>query len=193
MTKKLIKKELKKVTIKSSQFSSVVIIWSFFEENPKILRVILSKPQISAEVITEETYPEAKDGICDEIERTVEKIEAFLRGERVSFDLDIVTLEFLPPFQREVLIAQYGIPRGKVSTYKLIANHLGRAGAVRAVGRALARNPFPLIIPCHRTIRSDGSLGGYEGGAEMKKALLELEGVEIKGNRAVVEKFYYED
>lgn len=71
------------------------------------------------------------------------------------------------------------IPSGKVSTYSRIASKLGNSSAARAVGNALARNPFPLVIPCHRAIRSDGSLGGYAGGIDMKKKLLELEGIEF--------------
>jgi len=80
-------------------------------------------------------------------------------------------------FQQKVLRAASAIPRGKISTYQRIAKQIGKPKAVRAVGRALANNPFPLIIPCHRVIRSDGSLGGYQGGLKMKRALLKKEGV----------------
>jgi methylated-DNA-[protein]-cysteine S-methyltransferase len=66
-----------------------------------------------------------------------------------------------------------------VSTYRRIAGHLGVPGGARAVGNALATNPFPIVIPCHRAIRSDGTLGGYQGGLVMKRALLEQEGVDI--------------
>jgi methylated-DNA-[protein]-cysteine S-methyltransferase len=101
----------------------------------------------------------------------------FLRGAAVSFDLDRVALETCGDFQRRVLLAEHRIPRGRVSTYGRIALRLGVPGAARAVGRALARNPFPIIIPCHRAVRADGTLGGYQGGRAMKRALLELEGV----------------
>ncbi len=79
-------------------------------------------------------------------------------------------------FQQQVLRAVSAIPRGKVRTYQFIAKQIGKPKAARAVGRALATNPFPLIIPCHRVIRSDGKLGGYQGGLKMKKALLRKEG-----------------
>ena len=76
--------------------------------------------------------------------------------------------------------------RGKVSTYQRIAGHLDNPQAARAVGTALAHNPFPIIVPCHRAIRSDGALGGFQGGAEMKRALLEMEGVLADGSDRVV-------
>ena len=96
------------------------------------------------------------------------------------------------PFEQGVLRAEHGIPRGKVSTYQRIARHLGSAQAARAVGTALAHNPFPIIVPCHRAIRSDGTLGGFQGGVEMKRVLLEMEGGLIDGSGRVVprELFY---
>ncbi|HUT21711.1 MAG TPA: MGMT family protein, partial [Anaerolineae bacterium] len=64
--------------------------------------------------------------------------------------------------------------------------------AARAVGNALARNPFPLVIPCHRAIRAGGTLGGYQGGSGMKRALLEIEGVQFSGEgRVVAPRTYY--
>jgi methylated-DNA-[protein]-cysteine S-methyltransferase len=119
-------------------------------------------------------------------------MERFLEGEAVAFDLGIVALEQCSEFQARVLQAEYGIPRGWVSTYGRIAAHLGIPRGARAVGGALARNPFPIIIPCHRAVRSDGRLGGFQGGLEMKRALLELEGVEISWTgRVLTERFAY--
>lgn len=85
-----------------------------------------------------------------------------------------------------------GIPRGSVSTYQRIAKHLGHDNATRAVGGALSNNPFPIIIPCHRAIRSDGTLGGYQGGLEMKRTLLKMEGVLFHPSGYVMtDKFFY--
>ncbi len=72
------------------------------------------------------------------------------------------------------------IPKGEVRTYKEVAESLN-SKAWRAVGSAMARNPFPLIIPCHRVVKSNLTLGNYGGGVEMKKKLLKNEGVKIKG------------
>ena len=90
---------------------------------------------------------------------------------------NMLRLDCCSKFQQKVLRAVSGIPRGKVSTYQLIAKQIGKPKAARAVGRALANNPFPLIIPCHRVICSNGSLGGYQGGLKMKLTLLKKEGI----------------
>lgn len=90
-----------------------------------------------------------------------------------------VDLSLVGPFERRVLEQLRRIPRGEVRTYRAIAREIGHPGAVRAVGNACAKNPIPLIIPCHRVVRSDGSLGGYSlrGGRALKRRLLEQEGV----------------
>ncbi|MFZ2089711.1 MAG: methylated-DNA--[protein]-cysteine S-methyltransferase [Desulfobaccales bacterium] len=129
---------------------------------------------------------------CPEIDAITDGLEAFLSGADISFSLDSVRLDLFPPFQQEVLRAEHGIPRGQVSTYNLIAAYIGRAGAARAVGAALAANPFPLIIPCHRAVRSDRTLGGFQGGLPMKRALLEAEGLAFDGSGLVrVPSFWY--
>ena len=73
------------------------------------------------------------------------------------------------------------IPRGQVRTYGAVAKVLRRAGAARAVGQACARNPLPLLHPCHRVVAADLSLGGFAGGLDMKRTLLELEGARFRG------------
>jgi len=88
----------------------------------------------------------------------------------------------LTKFQWKVLKVTVSIPLGETRTYKWVAEKVGSPNAVRAVGQALRRNPYPIIIPCHRVIKQDGSLGGYAGGWGKRKAkLLKLER-EIKGN-----------
>jgi O-6-methylguanine DNA methyltransferase len=95
-------------------------------------------------------------------------------GRRLRFDLG-----GLSPFERDVLRKTLEIPRGEVRTYAWVAREIGRPGAVRAVGTALGHNPIPLLIPCHRVVRSDGGLGEYSsGGPEAKRAILGLEGVD---------------
>jgi methylated-DNA-[protein]-cysteine S-methyltransferase len=104
----------------------------------------------------------------------------------------LIALEDCSVFQRRVLLAEYAIPRGWVSTYGRIAAALGRPGGARAVGRALATNPFPLVIPCHRAVRAGGDLGGYQGGVAMKRALLTFEGVEFtEGGKVRLERVHY--
>lgn len=105
------------------------------------------------------------------------RVEAFLAGDAVNFSIDDLDFEDIGGFERRVLLADHQIPRGRVMTYGGLAVKVGVPGGARAVGNVMAGNPFPLIIPCHRVIRSDGSLGGFGGGLPMKKALLEREGV----------------
>jgi methylated-DNA-[protein]-cysteine S-methyltransferase len=105
-----------------------------------------------------------------------EEKEAILRcwlgGEKVPWDL--LDLSGLTEFQREVLSFVASIPPGETLTYGQVAERLGRPKAARAVGSALAANPFPLIIPCHRVVGSK-DIGGYSLGVDLKKRLLEVE------------------
>ena len=99
-----------------------------------------------------------------------------------------VDLSLVGPFERRVLEQLRRIPRGQVRTYRDIARAIGHPGATRAVGNACAKNPVPLIIPCHRVVRSDGGLGGYSlrGGVAVKRKLLEQEGVDFRGLRTTL-------
>lgn len=109
----------------------------------------------------------------------------YFRGEREGFDFP-VDLRGLTDFQRAVLQATREVPPGEIVSYKEIARRIGRPKAVRAVGNALGRNPVPILIPCHRVISMDGSLGGYSGGggSQTKARLLALEGV-LPGERGL--------
>ncbi len=96
------------------------------------------------------------------------------------FDLRSVT-----EFERAVLLKAREIPRGEVRSYGWIAQQIGHPAAVRAVGSALRKNPVPVLIPCHRVVRSDGSIGEYAlGGSDNKRAILVAEGVHLDGLRA---------
>jgi len=97
-----------------------------------------------------------------------------------------VDLSMVGPFERIVLERLRRIPKGQVRTYRDIAREIGHPGAVRAVGNACAKNPVPLIVPCHRVVRTDGGLGGYSlrGGTALKRRLLEGEGVDLTTLRA---------
>ncbi|MEU0566447.1 methylated-DNA--[protein]-cysteine S-methyltransferase [Nonomuraea sp. NPDC005983] len=113
-----------------------------------------------------------------------------LRSGRLSgLALD---LRGVSDFQRDVLAAVQGIPRGEVRPYSWVAARIGRPAAVRAVGAALEDNPVPLLVPCHRVTRSDGGLGGYVFGAAAKERLLEGEGVDLGRVRGLArERVFY--
>ncbi len=165
--------------LRETRFGPLAILWEIHGGRARIRRVVIPRPGSTAERIVETTFPEVRFSSCSEIERVAEKMAAFLGGEAVRFSLGIVRLGLCSEFQRGVLRAEHGIPRGQVSTYGRIAVKVGVPGASRAVGTALATNPFPIIVPCHRAIRSDGTLGGYQGGPGMKRALLEMEGIDF--------------
>jgi len=86
-------------------------------------------------------------------------------------------------FEREVLVATFKIPKGKISTYKRIAEKVGRPRAYRAVANALHKNPLHPIVPCHRVVRSDGRFGGEKKGAESRMKFVGQEGVPVKNGR----------
>jgi methylated-DNA-[protein]-cysteine S-methyltransferase len=105
-------------------------------------------------------------------------LETFLGGKEVDFSEADLDFDGMKDFVRRTLTVCRKIPRGRVMTYGGLAAALGAPGAARAVGNAMALNPFALIIPCHRVIRSGGGLGGFGGGGPaMKRRLLEQEGV----------------
>ena len=102
------------------------------------------------------------------------QLEEYFEGRRARFELPL-DLRFAPGFRARVLAAARQIPSGEVRTYRDVATEAGNARAVRAAGSALGANPIPIVVPCHRVVRSDGSLGGYVGGLDRKRFLLDLE------------------
>jgi methylated-DNA-[protein]-cysteine S-methyltransferase len=111
------------------------------------------------------------------VRQVTEQLLEYFARDRTTFDLPI-DLSALTPFQRNVLDIACRISPGGVWTYHRVAEEMGRPKSSRPVGQALARNPVPIIIPCHRVVASDGSLGGYSGGSGLKakRWLLRLEG-----------------
>jgi methylated-DNA-[protein]-cysteine S-methyltransferase len=177
---------------RSSPFGSVALIWSVYKGQPKIFRVLISTPNISAKHRVVTLFPDSQNTACSEIDAVADDIETFLSGEDMQFSLEIVRMDLCTEFQQEVLCAEHGIPRGAVSTYQRIARHVGRPRGARAVGNALATNPFPIIIPCHRAIRTDLTIGGYQGGKRMKQTLLQMEGIDFdKTGNVATKNFVY--
>lgn len=103
------------------------------------------------------------------------ELREYAEGKRRQFTLPL-DWSAVKPFQRRVLEVAYQIPCGETRTYGWVAREIGKPRAARAVGRALATNPIPIILPCHRVLGSDGGLHGYGGGLPLKRKLLELEG-----------------
>ena len=175
-----------------SPFGPLGLFWHQTANGPQVLTISLPNegiPPLGAPWVTRSPVVAR---MCPDIAVLGEQLQRYLEGDPVTFDLNLIALEKCGEFQRRVLLGEHGIPRGQVSTYGRVASAVGSPGGARAVGQALARNPFPLVIACHRAVRSDGRLGGYRGGLDMKRALLQLEGVEVtRTGRVVVDRFYY--
>ena len=169
----------------STAFGTIGIVWHRMTGPSRVWRICLNPDRQPVADVIRRIYPDAQPLSSPEIERFASHIQRFLEGEAVVFNLDMVAMENCKPFQRQVLLTDYEIPRGHVNTYGNIARRIGITGGSRATGQALAQNPFPLVIPCHRVVRADGGIGGYRGGADMKRALLTMEGVAFTGRGTV--------
>lgn len=136
-------------------------------------------------------HSEAEDLVLDELARRVSprvvkapgkiapvarELDEYFAGRRRKFDVR-VDWALVGPYARKILKATAAIPFGKVSTYREVARKAGNPAASRAAGNALGSNPIPVVVPCHRVLRTNGGLGGYAGGLETKELLLRLEGV----------------
>ncbi|KPL24693.1 MAG: hypothetical protein AMJ93_01760 [Anaerolineae bacterium SM23_84] len=179
-------------TLLTTPFGTLAVVWQESETGHRVHQIFLPNEHTSAENLVQATFKAACGHPSAAIAALGEQIQRFLDGKAAEFDLDMIALDRCSAFQQSVLLAEFAIPRGWVSTYGRIARCLGLPGAARAVGSALARNPFPIIIPCHRAVRANGELGGYQGGRKMKRALLELEGIDFsRSGRVLMNRVYY--
>ncbi|WP_087508276.1 methylated-DNA--[protein]-cysteine S-methyltransferase [Cellulomonas iranensis] len=108
------------------------------------------------------------------LDPVLRELDEYFAGRRRTFDVP-VDLRLLTGFRREVVLSLPDVPYGATASYAQVAAATGRPAAVRAVGTACARNPVPLLLPCHRVVRSDGTPGRYAGGDAAKTTLLALE------------------
>jgi len=138
------------------------------QSSPEQVLHLLSEPTMKQH---DQSLSEAEAGYFGDLP---DRIRGYLAGKVVSFS-DKLDLSGASPFQRRVWEVERSIPYGETRTYAWIAGKLGMRKAARAVGQALAKNPLPIIIPCHRVICSDGSLGGFGGGQDLKRCLLGIE------------------
>jgi len=162
-----------------SRFGQAALVWRRSSGRPPVVRIFLPRKRAAVLAAIRHAFPGAQAASSAATKRLGLKIGRYLEGKPVTFTLAELDMSVCSVFHRQVLTQTWQIPRGKVVTYGGLADVLGRAGAARAVGMAMARNPFPLIIPCHRVVRAGGELGGFGGGLPLKKALLEMEGVEF--------------
>ena len=163
----------------TSTYGEISLTWTLRTQtaSPVVRRIFLPSGQAVMKARIREVFPGAIDRPNTAIDPIIDQIRRYLAGNTVEFSLDGLDLGVCGAFQQRVLLLAFQIPWGKVGTYGGLADRLDHPRASRAVGTALARNPFPIVIPCHRVIRGDGTLGGFGGGLKMKKTLLEMEGV----------------
>ncbi len=135
-------------------------------------------------------FPQAReDSPPAEIQRALDGIVALLRGEKSDLSAVALDLEGVPPFHRRVYEVARTIAPGATLSYGEIAKQLGSLGSARAVGQALGRNPFAIVVPCHRVLAADGRLGGFSanGGIATKLRLLSIENAHANGQLALFE------
>jgi methylated-DNA-[protein]-cysteine S-methyltransferase len=183
-------------TLKYISFYSLIgeigIVW---DDKTKILKQVVlpdinTKKQNYGKIaftgVVTETSPSEK------IFQVMSDIKDVVLGKEVHFDIDRFDFSDLTDFQKAVLTKQSEIPYGKVTSYKKLAQLIGKPKSARPVANVLSNNLFPLVIPCHRTVRSDWTVGGYAGStdAQIKEFLLEKEGIVIKDG-IISKKFRY--
>jgi len=149
----------------------VRIIFDTLQTPLGILFFVFSGEQL-AEIRFENEVPPYPKGKAPEI--FIRQLKNYFSGTLREFHQGIVFLHG-SDFEQEVWLSLKDVPYGETRTYKWLAERIGNPKAVRAVGQALSRNPLPIVLPCHRIIESDGSLGGYSSGVERKRRLLDME------------------
>jgi methylated-DNA-[protein]-cysteine S-methyltransferase len=139
----------------------------------------IETPETVLEQLAESVSPRILESPAklDEVRR---ELDRYFEGELHDFDVPL-DWQLTRGFYRKVLRATARIPYGQTRSYSEMAKRAGSPRAVRATGTALGSNPLPIVVPCHRVLRSGGALGGYGGGLDVKQALLELEGALAEG------------
>jgi methylated-DNA-[protein]-cysteine S-methyltransferase len=180
-----IKKNIKKVTISTYAYKNLYFAVGVL--NGKIIGVSLPKcSELDALNEIADRCESMQFEVSDKYLELAEKVCAAFHGEKIKFNLKNLDLEVKSEgspvktsFERDVLMEVAKIPYGEIRTYKQIASAIETKG-YQAVGTAVGKNPFPIIIPCHRVVKSDLRVGEYRGGSEMKNEILKNEGIQIE-------------
>jgi methylated-DNA-[protein]-cysteine S-methyltransferase len=178
-------------TSTATRLGNVGIVWRRKDGSPTVVRIFLPDEDEGTHDLIRRSFPGVVRRSHRAMEQVMRSIQGLAAGRNVTFSENFLDMLSCGQFQRRVLSQVMGIPKGKVSTYGRLAEKSRASKGARAVGNALAMNPYPLIIPCHRVIRSDGSLGGFGGGLKMKRELLLMEGISFDSRGKVLAKFLY--
>lgn len=160
-----------------SPFGDVGVVWRMKDGIFGISTILLPGEGQETGKTIRDAFPGARRDSHEKVDELSALLERYFQGEAVIFPLDDLDPSSLSAFQKKVLPELYRVPRGRVVTYGALARKAGAPRAARAVGTAMAMNPFPLVFPCHRVIRSSGEPGCFGGGTRLKRRLLELEGI----------------
>jgi methylated-DNA-[protein]-cysteine S-methyltransferase len=156
-------------TVWKSPFGSLGLV----KRGERLAQISLNADPVSFPFEVERNFGSVGRKTGAPFEEVCQEIEEYLAGRRLVFRLKL-DIDQGTPFQKRVWKALMAIPYGQTMTYRDVAVAIGQPSAMRAVGSANGMNPLPIVIPCHRVVASDG-LGGYSGGIEIKRRLLELE------------------
>jgi methylated-DNA-[protein]-cysteine S-methyltransferase len=176
-------------TLTATRLGNVGIVWRSRDGGTTVVKIFLPDEDEVTDDLVRCSFPGVVRRSHRAIHRLCRSIQGLAAARDVTFSEEILDMLACGEFQRRVLNHVMRIPRGRVSTYGRLAEKSRASRGARAVGNALAMNPYPLIIPCHRVIRRDGSLGGFGGGLKMKKDLLLMEGITFDAKGKVLAKF----
>ncbi len=187
------KTDFKEFTIENTIIGPITIVFQNQDEF-LIKEIILSNLNSKSMDIAYEKYESLSatsfNDLNNKLKSLIFNIKKYLEGEEITFTLDNLDFTNFTEFQLDVLNAEFNTKRGSVNTYGQLASMINRPRSYRAVGNVLSRNPFPIIIPCHRTVRKDMTIGGFNGlsyGDKAKEILLSIEGIEIKEKKVISE------
>lgn len=161
--------KLPTITLVAHKGCLIALDWQT-QKTQKILQQLTAQ----AHYIQSKDLADSVDDDAKVLRNTISQLDEYINGQRQVFDIPL-DLSTGTPFQQTVWEALLKIPYGKTISYAQLANHIGQPTACRAVANANGKNPISLIIACHRVIASDGKLGGYTGGIEIKQTLLDIE------------------
>ena len=176
-------------TLAATFLGDIGIVWRNKDSEPTVVRIILPPLTGGTDDLIRRTFPGAVRRSHNMVEQLCGSVGSSPGDQNVAFLRQILDMNLGSEFQRMVLSEVMNIPRGKVSTYGRLAEKSRAKRGARAVGNVLAMNPYPLVIPCHRVVRGDLSLGGFGGGLKMKKDILLVEGISFDSKGKVLAEF----
>jgi methylated-DNA-[protein]-cysteine S-methyltransferase len=155
-----------------------------YKKNPfSIVQVLLPRPNLTALAADADRAGWGRDGFHRQAVALAGRIVRYFEGVPLQLSegtWEILNMEGVTPLQRSVLAATAKIPYGQLRSYRALAQAVGRPKAYRFVGGTMAANPFPVLIPCHRVVRSDGTLGGFGGGLDLKRRMIDMETAHLR-------------